>query len=167
MKPFEALKSKSKELFSFLKGIFSKKTLRRIGAELVNPYQLDGLKAFSAGLGIFVGIIPIWGLQTVIAIFVAITFRLNKTLTVIFSQVSLPPVFPLILLASYRIGHYQAAANIAGNIGSKVQQYLYGSITLAFAAGIAVGLITYLTLKTIRLIKQYGLSLKLKRGLVN
>ena len=36
------------------------------------------LKAVSVAFGIFMGIVPIWGFQLVVAIFLAILFKLNK-----------------------------------------------------------------------------------------
>lgn len=165
MQPFKAFRLKSRELLKFIKSIFSKKTLRLIAGELANTNQSDGLKAFSAGFGIFMGIVPIWGLQTVAAIFIAVVFRLNKALVVIFSQVSFPPIFPLVLLVSYRIGRYWTGEVAGHTINARLEQYLYGSITLAMATGLLTGVITYLALKGLRLLKQYQLSLKLKRSL--
>ena len=164
MQPFKASREKSAELFKFIKGIFSKKTLNKIILELTNPSQSDGLKAFSAGIGIFIGIMPVWGLQTVAAVFFAVAFRLNKALVVIFSQISFPPFFPLILFFSYRIGKYWTGA-ASRSINRQVEQYLYGSITLAVLAGLSVGLLTWLVLKLTKALKQYSLTIKLKRAL--
>src|ERR1035437_1705181 len=66
--------------FRFIKTLFSKKSLNKIVNELYNPDQTDELKAFSAAFGIFMGIIPIWGFQTIAAIFLAMALKLNKTL---------------------------------------------------------------------------------------
>jgi uncharacterized protein (DUF2062 family) len=163
MRPFKAFRKKSAELFKFIKSIFSKKTLKRIADELTNPAQSDGLKAFSAGLGIFIGIIPLWGLQTLAAVFVAVAFRLNKTLVVIFSQISFPPFLPLILFFSYGIGKHWTGAAAGANINSRLRQYLFGSVTLAFLAGLMVGLLTYTILKLTKAIKQYQSAVRLKK----
>jgi len=162
MQLFKAFRKKSIELFKFIKSIFSKKTLKKIIDEFTNPNQSDGLKAFSAGLGIFMGIIPVWGLQTLAAIFVAVTFRLNKALVVVFSQISFPPFLPLILFLSYRIGKHWTGAAGRADINRQLEQYLYGSITLALVAGISVGLITYLVLKLANAMKQYRFRTALK-----
>ena len=165
MQPFKAFKLKSNELFKFIKGIFSKKTLRLIGEELTSPSQSDGLKALSAGLGIFLGILPVWGLQTVAAIFAALAFRLNKVLVVIFSQVSFPPFMPLILYVSYGIGRFWIGPGVKHQINERFIQYLYGSITLAFIAGLVVGLTTYAALKISKAVKQYGILIRLRKSL--
>ena len=164
MQPFKAFRGKSAELFKFIRGIFSKKTLKKVILELTTPSQSDGLKAFSAGFGIFIGIMPVWGLQTLAAVFLAVAFRLNKALVVIFSQISFPPLFPLILFFSYRIGKYWTGAN-SKSINRQLEQYLYGSITLAVLAGLCVGLLTYVVLKLTKAVKQYSLTLKLKKAL--
>ncbi len=147
MQHFNASGEKSGQLLKFVKTVFSKKSLEKIIGELFNPGQSDGLKAFSAGLGIFIGIIPIWGVQTFVAVFVAIAFRLNKALVLVFSQISFPPFLPLIVFLSCRIGRYWTGAASASSINYKVAQYVYGSITLAVLTGTCVGLITYMMLK--------------------
>ncbi len=138
-----------------------------------NPDQSDGLKALSAGVGIFVGIIPVWGLQTLAAIFIAMTFRLNKALVLLFSQVSLPPLLPLVVLLSYRSGKIwvndislitaktEASVNA---VRSHLLQYIYGSITLALVLSLVTGLATFTTLKLIKLVKQEVLARRLKRA---
>src|SRR5690554_4419950 len=57
-------------------------------------------KALSIALGIFIGLSPLWGFHTVIVIFLAILFNLNKVIAFTFSNVSLPPFIPFILLIS-------------------------------------------------------------------
>ncbi|HMG82862.1 MAG TPA: DUF2062 domain-containing protein [Ferruginibacter sp.] len=104
------------------------------------------------------GIIPIWGFQLVVGIFLAILFRLNKALVIIAANISIPPMIPLIIFLSYKSGGYWVSAKSASTIEySKIlslrsiennfTQYLYGSITLAFVAGIAFGLLTFTLLK--------------------
>src|ERR1700694_1132665 len=88
----------------FIRDIFSKKSLNVIIAQLYNPDQSDELKALSAAFGVFIGIIPIWGFQTLVAIFFAVVFRLNKVLVVIFSHISFPPMMPLVIFLSYKAG---------------------------------------------------------------
>ena len=154
----------------FLRGIFSQKTLSKLTELLHNPDQSDELKAFSAALGIFLGILPIWGLQTLAAIFLAILFKLNKPLVVIFSQVSFPPIFPLIIFLSFKVGACWMDKPVTGisfstaHLGSNMEQYLYGSMTLAVAAGIVTGLLTFGSLKLTKYIKQYRIASRLKKA---
>ncbi len=153
---------------------FSRKSLNRIIDQLYNPNQPDELKAFSAAFGIFMGIIPIWGFQTLLAIFFAMVLKLNKTLVVIFSFVSFPLAMPLIVFLSYSAGQYWIGNNVAEttiatksgveNVGRHLEQYIYGSITLAFAAAIVMGLLTFGLLKLIKIVRQYRFTTTLKKA---
>lgn len=104
------------------------------------------------------GIVPIWGFQLVVGISLAILLRLNKALVIIAANISIPPMIPLIIFLSYKAGGYwvsnQSAAHIEyskilslKSIENNFTQYLYGSITLAIVAGVAVGLLTFVLLK--------------------
>jgi uncharacterized protein (DUF2062 family) len=163
MRALKAFPEKSIELLKFIKGIFSKKTLRKIADEFVSSNQSDGLKAFSAGFGIFMGIIPAWGLQTLAAVFIAVVFRLNKTIVIICSQISFPPFLPLILFFSYRIGGLWMGGIGGSNINRELHQYFYGGITLAVLAGVTVGFLTYITLKLTKALKQFQVGLRSKK----
>jgi len=157
--------------FRLLGGLFTKKTFRKIIRLLYDPGQSDELKAFSAALGMFLAIMPIWGFQTMAAISLAVMFRLNKPLVFMFSHVSFAPVFPFIILMSFKAGGYWMAKpstivnfNLA-HLGDHLQQYLYGSITLAIVSGVATWLLTFATLKIIKALKQYRAALRLKKAL--
>lgn len=152
----------------FIGSIFSKATFRKLVNQIYDPTQSDERKAMSTALGVFIGIMPIWGFQTLIAIGLAVAFRLNKALVFMFSHVSFPPLIPLVVFASYHVGHYWMGAH-AGHLSfdkhfsfksldGQLEQYLYGSISLAVAAGIVVGLLTFATLKLSKAIKQYRLT---------
>jgi len=140
---------------------FSKQALQKFTGQIYNPAQSDELKAFSAAFGIFVGIIPVWGFQTLIAISLAVVFKLNKALVVIFSQVSFPPLLPVVLWLSYRVGSYYITGpseTSLQNINQHLGQYIYGSLTLAVAGSAVAWLLTFSSLKCIRLVKQYRLG---------
>ena len=104
----------------------------------------------------FMGIIPVWGFQLVLAIFLAIVLRLNKALVIIAANISIPPMIPLIIFLSYRMGgiwmgeratHITFSRDITlSSIRRNFEQYLYGSITLALAAGILSAFLTFLLL---------------------
>jgi uncharacterized protein (DUF2062 family) len=61
-------------------------------------------KALSVGVGIFFGIAPLWGAQMLLALAVTWLFRLNKAIAILVSNISIPPMIPLILWASYETG---------------------------------------------------------------
>lgn len=108
--------------------------------------------AASAGLGVFTGILPVWGYQMVVAFGLAHYFKLNKVVTVAASNISLPPFIPFILYYSYRLGCFLtrvetriALSDISfDNIGMVVVQYAVGAIVLALGMGLATWAISYL-----------------------
>ena len=125
--------------------------------ELFDPSQSNIRKSVSVAIGIFMGIIPIWGFQLVTAIFLAVLLRLNKGLVIVFANISIPPMIPLIIYASYRFGAFWMPASAhmisltktlsLSAIRYNFKQYLAGSISLAITAGLVAGLITYLLLQ--------------------
>jgi glycosyltransferase involved in cell wall biosynthesis len=142
----------------FFKTIFEKKKWKELAHDhLFNSPHTDQNKALSVAFGIFMGIVPIWGFQLVLAIFLAVLFRLNKVLVIIAANISIPPMIPVIIFLSYKAGAFwmgASAANLAFNssitlesIQKNLQQYIFGSVTLAILAGVAVGLFTFILLK--------------------
>ena len=145
----------------FIISISQKKNIRSlINDQLFNSPHSDQNKSISIGFGIFMGIIPIWGLQLALAIFLAVIFKLNKMLVIIAANISIPPMIPLVIFLSYKMGGLwlgSGAANLAFSgslslisIQKNLQQYIYGSITLAVIAGIAAGLFTFISLKILK-----------------
>lgn len=111
----------------------------------------------SLALGIFVGILPIWGFQTVIAIFLAVSFRLNKLLAFAASNISIPPMIPVIVIASIKIGGFvlnkePTPINFTSfeNFKSHFVEYLVGSVILATFTALIVGCVSYAILNTLK-----------------
>jgi glycosyltransferase involved in cell wall biosynthesis len=125
--------------------------------ELFDPAQTNARKSVSVAFGIFMGILPVWGFQLVLAIFIAVLFRLNKGLVIVFANISIPPMIPVIIYASYWFGAFwmPGSANTISltktlslsAIRYNFKQYLVGSINLAIVTGLVAGLITYVLLK--------------------
>lgn len=143
---------------NFFRNIFIKKNFKQLLNEhLLSPHESVQLKSVSVAFGIFMGIVPIWGFQLVAAIFLAVLFKLNKPLVIIAANISIPPMIPVIIFASYKMGalwmgnnavSFSYSRNISlESIKNNLQQYIYGSISLAIVAGIGVGLLTYILLK--------------------
>ena len=142
----------------FFRLIFIKKKVRQAFREqLLNLNQSDQLKAVSIALGVFMGIAPIWGFQLIVALFFAAIFKLNKALVIISSHISLPPMIPFIIFLSYKCGGFWMGdknEDIAfvprislSSVSQHLQQYICGSLTLAFAAGTISGLVAFISLK--------------------
>ena len=142
----------------FVAGIFNKKKRTDfLDKYVLVPGEKDEIKALSVAFGLFMGIVPIWGFQLAVAIPLSFLFRLNKALVILAANISIPPMIPLILFLSYRLGAlwmgedsipFSFSSDITlASIKANITQYLWGSITLAIIAGLTGGLITFLLVK--------------------
>ncbi|TJZ61909.1 DUF2062 domain-containing protein [Sphingobacterium olei] len=114
--------------------------------------------AASIGLGIFMGIAPVWGFQTVIVITLSVFLRLNKILAFTFSNISLPPFIPIIIYGSLAVGSllipsvkqqslFHPDEISFAIIQSHLVQYLVGSLILATAMALLTGFGSYVLIK--------------------
>ncbi|WP_166921468.1 DUF2062 domain-containing protein [Flavobacterium poyangense] len=112
-------------------------------------------KAAAIALGIFIGISPFWGFQTVLLLFFATLFKLNKVIAYLSSNVSFPPFIPFIIYGSLKMGSYFVSADAPLVLDSSVTfddiqknatQYIVGSLILATVSALSVGLISYVLL---------------------
>lgn len=145
--------------FSFLKYL-KKENIR----EFVNKYILlaDDTNlniALAIALGIFMGIVPIWGFQLITAIALAHFFRLSKFIVIVAANISIPPMIPLILYGSYITGGIVLGTgtriSFSGNLTiqsfeNNLLQYIAGSIVFAIIMGIFAGVISFILLKIFR-----------------
>lgn len=119
--------------------------------ELLNPAETNFIKAASVGLGVFMGIAPVWGWQMIIAVFLAFVFRLNKIITLAASNISIPPMIPLILYLSYVTGGIVIGNHAKVDYGGitfefvrdNFLQYITGALVFGLIAGILAGVVTY------------------------
>jgi uncharacterized protein (DUF2062 family) len=65
-----------------------------------------GRMSLAVGLGLFFGIAPIWGYQMIVAAAAAHLLRLNKAITLLASNISIPPMMPIILYTALALGHW-------------------------------------------------------------
>lgn len=83
-----------------------KKSPRKAIAEFFVEHAHDPLRlSLAVGLGLFFGIAPIWGYQMIAAAAAAHFLRLNKAITLLASNISIPPMMPLILYGALALGH--------------------------------------------------------------
>jgi len=141
----------------FLIGKKKGKSWSSLKKQLFHPNDSHFIKALSVGFGVFMGIVPIWGFQLIVAIGLAFAFRLNKALVIIAANISIPPMIPVILFLSHLTGalwmgdrarfisfHDPITLEMVGN---NSVQYVLGAITFAIIAGSLSGTFTYLGLK--------------------
>ncbi len=138
-----------------------KKSLREVINEyIMNSEDSNSRISLSLGLGIFMGILPIWGWQMVATFGLAHLLRLNKFVAVAASNISLPPLLPLILYMSYKtggwvLGIHNASLKYSSGFGfqwikENLVQYLLGSLLFGMALALVLGLITYVILSIFR-----------------
>ncbi len=126
---------------------------------LLNPNESNLRKSSSIGFGVFMGIVPVWGFQMLIAFALAIPLRLNKTLVLISSNISVPPMIPLIIFLSLLVGSivldtgmiipYNSDISVE-SLGGMFLQYVVGSCVFAAIAGMSFFLLSYSLLRIFR-----------------
>jgi uncharacterized protein (DUF2062 family) len=98
-------------------------------------------------LGIFMGIVPVWGYQMIIAFAIAHLLKLNKILTLVASNISLPPMLPFLIYGSYYTGCKVLQVPIELTLSNitlesvkhSLLPYIVGSIVFAAMCSVAVG----------------------------
>ena len=138
----------------FLK--FKKKGFKKFLLEnVLESEDSNAKKALSIALGVFVGISPFWGFQTVIVLFSAVLFRLNKAISFAFSNISFPPLIPFVIYGSLKIGGLFIQSDVPlvlntsitfEDLKNNIAQYLAGSFILASLSAVIFGLSGYLIL---------------------
>lgn len=112
-------------------------------------------KSAAIALGIFIGLSPFWGFQTVLLFTFAALFRLNKVIAYLTSNVSFPPFIPFIIYASLQVGSVFVSSDAPlvldssitlDDIQKNATQYIVGSLILASVSALSVGSISYLLL---------------------
>jgi len=72
--------------------------------EIIAKHESPSSKANSVALGLFFGIVPIWGFQFATALIVAHLLKLNKVVVGLTAQISVPPMIPFIIYGSVKTG---------------------------------------------------------------
>lgn len=136
-----------------------KKGIKRFFFEdLLQSADAPAKKALSVSLGILVGMSPLWGLHTITVLFLAYLLRLNKVIAFACSNVSIPPMIPLIIYAGLVVGAFVLGTPLTlpprdGDAmaywlyaKNHLAQYLVGSTLLAGLTAILLGLLAYVIL---------------------
>ena len=116
--------------------------------------------SLSVMLGIFCGILPIWGWQLAVAIFLAYLFKMNKPIVITTANISIPPMIPFVLYFSYKtggiiLGDGSTAVKLSRHIDfevvmTNVYQYVIGSLVFGALLALFLGGITFLMLSFFR-----------------
>lgn len=142
-----------------LRYIQNKGLWKIIREEAFRADETNFKKAISIGFGFFMGIVPIWGFQLLVGIPLAIFFKMNKVLFVAAANISLPPMIPLIILLSYRLGGllYEDKVEISSlkeltlaSIHINFIQYATGGVLLAVIAGVLGTIFSWISFRIFR-----------------
>lgn len=118
--------------------------LRQFATALLKENLTPGGAAAAVFLGIFIGIVPIYGLQTVVAVSLALLFKLNKPLTVAGTFINNPLLQPAIVVSSVEIGYFLRDGSfrpfhLSALAGAHMKEELLGWAMGSVVLGILVG----------------------------
>jgi len=134
---------------------FRKKGYKRFWKEnIIKSQEPAHKKAGAIALGVFVGILPFWGLHTLLVFSLAAMLRLNKVVAFLFSNISIPPLIPFIIYASYQAGSLLTGRGLTwelrpedfdstADIFMGLWQYVIGSFALAGIAAVLLWIVFY------------------------
>lgn len=136
---------------------FKKKSFKNfIKEDVLESQDSNEIKALSIALGTFIGIAPLWGFQTFLAIFLPVLFKWNKSLSFVFSNISIPPMIPLIIYLSLQVGSlfipqqteiiFSWDGFSLNDVKTHITQYIVGSLVLATTTALTFGSLSYLLL---------------------
>jgi uncharacterized protein (DUF2062 family) len=133
-----------------------RKTVREFFAEHAHePARMAG----AVGLGLFVGIAPIWGFQMLAAAALAHRLRLNKAITLLASNISIPPMLPFILFGSMAVGHWLFTGQALelsprqitrGHAVEYFWQWVVGSLAFGIIVAVIGTITTYVIARVVR-----------------
>ena len=127
-----------------------KKTLHEFFTEHAHE---PGRMAWAVGLGLFFGIVPIIGFQMVAAAAAAHRLRLNKAITLLASNISIPPLAPFVYCFGLVFGHWIFTGErleitprqmTMAHAREYVWQWLLGCVALAVVVAVAGTILTYI-----------------------
>ena len=135
-------------------------TWKNIKAFLIIKSETNLKLAASIGFGVFMGIVPIWGYQMIVALALAYVFKLHTPFVIVAANISIPPMIPIIIFGSIGMGglimgHPLSEFSFSSMTGlesitNHLFQYIVGSLVLAVFLGLMSSGVTYLLLLIFR-----------------
>ncbi|HEU5395919.1 MAG TPA: DUF2062 domain-containing protein, partial [Verrucomicrobiae bacterium] len=130
-----------------------KESLREMIRDFFTDHAHDPVRlALAVGIGLFCGFAPIWGFQMITTLALAHWLRLNKAIALIASNISIPPVIPVIIYGELVLGHRMlthSPLNLSRremtheHLAQYFWQWCVGSLVLAFALALVGFISTY------------------------
>jgi glycosyltransferase involved in cell wall biosynthesis len=146
--------------FEFIRKL-NKKSIQEFFRTQITQNKEPNIKiTFAVMLGLFMGVAPVWGYQMIIAFALAHILKLNKVIVLVTSNISIPPMIPIIIFASFKTGGFFVEANklnLRYSSGLSLDlikdnfiQYIVGSLVFGVILAIVFGIITYILLLIFR-----------------
>ena len=128
--------------------------------QLIASHESNYIKAASIGLGICMGIFPVWGFQMLIATIIAFYFKLNKVIVLVVSNISFGPLGIFWAFAGLFVGKKLLGKSISfqefnwhlafADLKQNVLAFFLGGIVLAIVLGFITFLLSILLLHFVR-----------------
>lgn len=118
--------------------------VREFANTLLTEDLTPGRAAAAVFLGIFIGIVPIYGFQLLVAVGLAFFFRLNKPLTVAGTFINNPLLQPLIVASSVEMGYFLRggsfrAFHLSALTGAHMKEEIIAWVMGSVVLGVLVG----------------------------
>jgi uncharacterized protein (DUF2062 family) len=137
---------------NFLLSLNKKNIKAFIQKNITQSHETNFQLCEAIALGVFLGILPIWGWQMVVALALAHLLKLNKVVTLVASNISIPPLIPFIIYLSYWLGCKVLDSpmtldfkNVTVNsVGTVIGQYVVGGVLLGLISSLVISSICLL-----------------------
>lgn len=128
------------------------RSIKTLLTEHTTPWQL----CLATAMGVFLGALPLVTVHTIVILFAAGFFRLNKVAALAASQLCMPPIVPALCI---EVGHYLRFGEFLTEISietlgyqalDRVYEWLLGSLLLGPGLAVLAGAMVYLAAIIIR-----------------
>ncbi|HAN18021.1 MAG: glycosyltransferase [Bacteroidetes bacterium GWC2_33_15] len=146
--------------FKFVRSLNKKNIKEFYRKQILQNEEPNHKIVFALMLGLFMGVAPVWGYQMLIAFGIAHLLKLNKVIVIVASNISIPPMIPIILFASFKTGGLFIEANKLSlkynsdinldMIKDNILQYIVGSLVFGVILALFTGVIAFVLLSIFR-----------------
>lgn len=143
---------------NFFRKLSWKNTKSFIDRNIIHSPESNARIASAIGFGVFMGVMPIWGYQMICAFALAHILKLNKVITLVAANISLPPLIPFIIFGGYWTGCKLLGQTVIisfqqidmTSIGGILVQYIFGSIIFGIVLAVLCWVVSMLLLSVFR-----------------
>lgn len=144
--------------YGFFRKLSWKNVRSFVDRYIVHSPDSNARLSSAVALGVFIGVMPVWGYQMIIAFALAHLLKLNKVIALVASNISLPPLIPFIVFGSYWLGCVLTGNPVVFSFGSislsamggMLLQYVIGSIVLGLGLAASFWCLTMTVLTIFR-----------------